>query len=204
MRGKIRCDSHGGKSLGGLAHPGLTKGGLYSKSLPTRLGTEYDTLLTLGADLFQINDETAAVTTLIQEQLSRVEEGESGAAWKRLKEIYDEMAVIGGNPNKSDADVREFNALFTQIGRVINYGNMQWAARAEAARLMDLKRKFVADERKDMAQKHQVMRYDEIMLLMTALVATFRQALERHVNSEGDRREILNDTQRFFDKVVKQ
>lgn len=199
----IRCDSHGGKTPSGLASP-HTKTGIYSKSLPVRLGIEYKALLELGVNLFRIDDETAMITSLIQEQLSRVEEGESGAAWHRLKEIYDEMAVIGGNPNKTDSDIREFNALFTQIGRTVNYGNMQWAARAEAARLTDLKRKLVNDERRDQAAKHQAMSFDRVMLLLAAVVHGFKTALDEHVADDKARKAVLTDAQGTLNKVVRQ
>lgn len=203
MGSGIRCESHGGKSPSGIAHPNF-KSGIYSRSLPVRLGTEYEVLLELGANLFRIDDETAMITSLIQEQLSRVEEGESGATWRRLKEIYDEMAVIGGNPNKTDADVREFNQLFTQIGRIVNYGNMQWTARAEAARLTDLKRKLVNDERRDQASKHQSMNFDRVMLLLSAVVQGFKVALEEHISDSAARKNVLIDAQQALTKVIRQ
>lgn len=201
--GKKVCSMHGGKTPSGLASP-HTKTGIYSKSLPIRLGTEYETLLKLGADLFRIDDETAMITTMIQEQLGRIEEGESGAAWHRLKEIYDKMAIIGGNPNKTDSDIKEFNALFTQIGRTVNYGNMQWAARAEAARLTDLKRKLVNDERRDQAAKHQAMSFDRVMLLLAAVVHGFKIALDEHVADDKARKAVLTDAQGTLNKVVRQ
>lgn len=197
------CAMHGSKSLSGIAHPNF-KSGIYSRSLPVRLGKEYEGLLELGANLFRIDNETAMVTSLIQEQLSRVEKGESGAAWHRLKEIYDKMAIIGGNPNKTDADVREFNQLFTQIGRIVNYGNMQWAARAEAARLTDLKRKLVNDERRDQASKHQAMSFDRVMLLLAAVVHGFKVALDEHVADDKARKAVLTDAQGVLNKVVRQ
>jgi len=194
---------HGGKIPTGLALP-QTKHGLYSNSLPVRLGTEYKALLELGANLFRIDNEIAMITSLIQEQLSRVEEGESGAAWGQLKKIYDKMAVIGGNPNKTDADIREFNQLFTQIGRIINFSDMQWAARAEATRLTDLKRKLVNDERRDQASKHQAMSFDRVMLLLAAVVQGFRTALDEHIADDKARTAVLTDAQQALNRTVRQ
>ncbi len=197
----FRCDSHGGKTPSGIASPNL-KTGLYSHSLPARLGTQYKELLKMGENLFRIDDETAVISTLIQEQLDRIDEGESAATWKKLRELYDEMAVIGSIPNKTPSDIAEFNNLFTRIGRIVNYGAGQWMARAEAVKLIEQKRKLVADERKDQAAKHTAMSFDRVLLIMTALVASVKQALEKHIDNDKDRRLVLSDTQTFLNKVI--
>jgi len=139
-----RCRMHGGKTPNGLASPN-TKTGLYSAYLPATLSTQYQNLLTLGQDLFRIDDETAAITTLIQQQLDRIEDGESGAAWDKLQGLYDEMAILGQKPDKTPADVQRFNVLFVELGKIINGGSMQYKSRDEAVGLMEQKRRLVSD-----------------------------------------------------------
>jgi len=202
VTGRDVCYHHGGKSLGGLASPRITHG-LYSKFLPAKLSSQYENLLTLGQDLFRIDDETAALTTLIQEQLSKIEAGESGAAWGKLQSLYNEMEVLGQKPNKSAADIQQFNALFLELGEVTNYGSMIYAARNEAVGLMEQKRKLVADERKDWAAKHQAMSFDRVMLLLTCVVQGFKVALEKHISDDDARKAVLIDTQGALNKVVR-
>ena len=197
----IRCDSHGGKSLGGIASPNL-KSGLYSKFLPVALEGEHQALLALGDDLFRIDQETTLIVGLIQEQLSRIDEGESGQAWAQLREIFDELSEVGAITNKSAADVARFNSLFSRLGRVINYGAAQWMARAEVVKLVEQKRKLVDSERKDRAAKFQSMSYDRVMLVLTAIVSSFRTALDRYVDDEDSRKQVLNHAQGALKKIT--
>lgn len=201
VTGSDVCYHHGGRSLKGLTSP-TYKTGLYSAHLPAKLSSSYQDLLALGQDLFKIGDETALITGLIGEQLSRIEDGESRAAWDKLQNLYDEMAVLGQKPDKSAGDVQRFNSLFVEIGKIINSGLMAYTARDEAVKLVEQKRKMVSDERRDWAAKHQAMGFDRVMLLMSATIATFKQALEKHVDNDGDRRLILTDAQNFLNKVI--
>lgn len=202
IKEKIRCQAHGGMTPNGFASPHI-KTGLYSKFLPAKLSSQYENLLTLGQDLFKIDDETAALTTLIQEQLAKIEVGESGAAWGKLQSLYNEMEILGQKPNKSAADIQQFNALFLELGKVTNYGSMIYAARNEAVGLMEQKRKLVADERKDWAAKHQAMSFDRVMLLLTCVVQGFKVALEKHISDDDARKAVLTDTQGVLNKVVR-
>lgn len=198
---KKRCQAHGGLTPNGLASP-HTKHGLYSKYLPAKLSTQYQELLDLGQDLFRLDDETSIVTTLISQQLERLESGESGAAWQQLSDIYGKAVIIAQKPNKSPEDVLEFNALFVEIGAIIDGGAMAFAARREATQLIEQKRRLVNDERRDMAAKHQAMSFDRVMLILTAFVHSFKMSLEKHVDNDKDRRLVLSDTQTFLDKVI--
>lgn len=201
VRLKERCKVHGGLTPGGLASPN-TKHGLYSSYLPARLAGSYENLLTLGQDLFKIDDETAALTSLIQEQLEKIESGESGAAWQKLSEIYEKLAILGQKPDKSPEDIQMFNALFVELGKVISDGSMAFTARSEAVGLIEQKRKLVSDERKDWAAKHQAMSFDRVMLIMTAMAASFKQALEAHIIDDKSRQSVLVDTQEFLNRVI--
>lgn len=201
MNGREVCYMHGGKTPVGLALP-QTKTGLYSRYLPAKLSTEYEALLNLGNDLFRIDNETATLTTLIQTQLSKIESGESGAAWRSLQETYKAMAIIGQKKNKSPDDMDLFNALFSQMGDIINNGSMAYAARNEATELIERKRRLVADERKDQQAKYQAMSFDRVLLLLTATIACFKESLEKHLDNSKSRQLILSDTQSFLDKVI--
>lgn len=201
ITGKDVCYHHGGKSLGGYASPSL-KEGLYSRYLPVVLSAQYENLLTLGQDLFRIDNETAVVTALIQQQLDKIESGESEAAWQKLSDMYEKLSTLAQKSNKTDGDIQTFNALFVKMGDVINSGSMSFASRNEAISLVEQKRKMVADERKDWANKHQAMTFDRVMLIMTAMVASFKKSLEKHILDDNDRRAVLVDSQKFLDRVI--
>ncbi len=201
VKGSIRCDSHGGKSLSGIASP-TYKTGIYSKHLPAKLSGNYQNLLTLGQDLFKIDDETAAMTTLIQQQLERMESGESGATWGKLQDLYDEMEILGQKQDKSSEDIQRFNTLFVELGKIVNSGSMVFAARNEAVGLMEQKRKLVSDERKNWAAKHQAMSFDRVMLILTAMAACFKQSLEKHIDDAKSQRAVLSDAQEFLSRVI--
>lgn len=203
IRDKIRCGSHGGKTPSGLASP-HHKTGLYSKYIPARLAGQYENLLTLGQDLFRLDDETAALTTLIQEALGKMETGESKEAWAKLQALHSDMTEIGEipNPDKTPEDVQLFNAYFAEMGKIISHGNIAYAARDEVVNLVEQKRKLVGDERRDQAAKYQTMSFDRAMLIMTAMVSSFKQSLEKHLDDDKSRRVILSDTQTFLDRVI--
>lgn len=203
IRGKIRCKSHGGKTPSGLASP-HHKTGLYSKSIPVRLLGEYESLLALGDDLFRLDDETATLTTLIQESLAKMETGESKEAWAKLQSLHFDMTEIGAKPasEKTPEDAQLFNAYFAEMGKIINYGNMAYAARGEVVALVESKRRLVSDERRDQANKHVAMNFDRVLLLLTAMANSFKQSLEKHLDDDKSRRVILSDTQTFLDRVI--
>lgn len=203
MKGQATCYHHGGKSLSGLASP-RHKTGLYSKSIPVRLLGQYESLLALGGDLFRLDDETATLTTLIQESLAKMETGESKEAWAKLQSLHSDMTEIGAKPTseKTPEDAQLFNAYFAEMGKIINYGNMAYAARDEVVALVENKRRLVSDERRDQAAKYQVMSFDRVLLLLTAMAGSFKQSLEKHLDDDKSRRVILSDTQTFLDRVI--
>lgn len=188
-----------------MASPNL-KTGIYSKYLPSRLAGQYETLLELGNDLFKLDNETAALTTLIQESLGKIESGESGAAWRKLQSLYDEMIELSAISDKTPEETRRLNLAFVEMGQILKRGNMTYAARDEAVKFIENKRRVVSDERKDQAAKHQAMTFDRVMLIMVAMASSFKQSLEKHLsdieNGKKKQRAILGDTQRLLDRVI--
>lgn len=72
---------------------------------------------------------------------------------------------------------------------------------AEAVRLMDVKRKFVADEREWQTEKHRTMSYGQAMLMLTAAVASFKMAIEQYADTET-RDMILQTVQTKLGRVL--
>lgn len=200
MRGKIRCQSHGGETPRGLASP-HTIHGLYSKDLPAHLSTSYQELLQLGDKLFAIADETAAITALTQQALSGIEAGESGAAWRRIVELHTEMELIGQKVPQMPEDEKQFAQALAEIGLISRQQAMSYHARDEAVRLMDLKRRFVSDERKARVEAHRAMSYEQVMLLLVAVVNGFKQALDKYADPET-KNKVLIEGQKVVGKVI--
>lgn len=201
VRGMDVCYHHGGKSPRGLASPRI-KTGIYSKYLPVNMLSQYESLLSLGDDLFGIGDETSLVVALIQERLKKVKSGESTVAWQRTKGLYQQLAVLGQKQNKSPDDIQKFNLLFVELGEVVISGSMANEAQNEVVSLIEEKRRLVADERRAWAEKHRAMSFDRVLLILTAMVATFKRSLEKHISDDRDRRFVLSDTQKFLDQVL--
>lgn len=201
VRGMDVCYHHGGKSPRGLASPRI-KTGIYSKYLPVNMLSQYEALLTLGDGLFKLDDETSLIVILLREQLEKIESGESAVAWERIQELYADLTQLGQKTNKSPDDIQKFNLLFTKLGGVINGGAMAYGARKEAVDLVERKRRLVADERRAWAEKHKAMSFDRVLLILTAMAATFKRALEKHISDDKDRRSVLFDTQKFLDQVL--
>lgn len=76
------CYIHGGKSLVGVAHPGL-KTGRYSKHLPTRLGERYEAALK-DPDLLALRDEIALTDADIARILDALDEEQPDDPEERL------------------------------------------------------------------------------------------------------------------------
>lgn len=199
--GSGRCRMHGGKSRRGINHPNFDTG-IFSKDLAGRHLSNYQELLALGDKLFRIADETAVITAMIQDSLSRIDDGESGAAWRKARTLLAEFMAIRNKQNPTDNDLQRQPEILTELDAIFNEQVMSYAARDEAAKLIEAKRKFVHDERKAQTEAHKVMTYEQTMLLLSAVVAGFKQSLERHLDQDT-RTLILSDSQRVIDQVLK-
>lgn len=195
-----RCRMHGGKSRRGINHPNF-KSGIYTKDLAAHHLSNYQELLALGDRLFRIDDETAVITVLTQQALSRMDDGESGAAWRQARSLLAEFVDIHNKSKPTDNDLQRQPEILAELSAIFNEQSMSYAARDEAARLADLKRKFVHDERRAQTEAHKVLTYEQTMLILSAVVAGFKQALERHLDQDT-RTLILSDSQQVIDRVL--
>lgn len=200
VNGRRVCTVHGGKTPRGLASP-HTIHGLYSKDLPAKLSSSYQDLLSLGDRLWQIADEAAAITTLTKQALQGIDNGESGAAWRRIAQLHEQMEAIQTKDEQTAEDTKNWSKAFDEIGQISRHKSMSYAARDEAMRLMNLKRQFVGDERKARTEAHRAMSYEQAMLMLVAVVNSFRQALEKYVDPDT-RNQILIEGQKVISKVL--
>src|SRR5579872_1667541 len=71
-----RCRMHGGKRLTGIAHPGLTAGGRFSKYRPARLADHYETARR-DPELLSLRENIALLDSRLADVLQQASNRES-------------------------------------------------------------------------------------------------------------------------------
>lgn len=188
ITGRNRCRLHGGASPRGLAHP-RTSHGKYSKDLPSRLALRYEEART-DEELLALREEIAVIDVRLGDLLTRVDSGESGAVWRKIKKTYRDMsrAVRAGNQ-------QEFAELLNEMGQLINRGHGEYAAWNEIFKAVESRRKVTESERKRLTDMKQIMTAEEATHLLSFVVATIR----KHVK---DRRTLASISQEISKYVV--
>lgn len=197
IKGKTKCKHHGGASLGGLASPVATNL-THSKYIVARLADNYHELAGLGDNLFSIQHELALLKTLVNDSLSRMDSGESGAAWGKAAQLHKDLEQIQRRPATNDQQRADNAAAFTQVflelGQILRRQAMAYAARDEVLTQVEHVRRFVADDNRAKATKYKSMREDEVLLLMAAMVGMLKDILGKRVG-ESAKNQVLNDMQ---------
>ena len=107
MKGRSRCDRHGGKSLAGAASPSF-KHGRYSKHLPSNLGDNFAAALSDPALLSQ-RAEIALIQCRICEVIERADGDSAALDWKELGELIETRRKL------SDSEARRLQILGAYI-----------------------------------------------------------------------------------------
>jgi len=187
MHGKSVCYHHGGKSRNGAAS-GMYKHGRYSKNLPTRLAAQYEASEQDG-DLLNLRQEIALTDTRLSDLLTRVDTGESGALWK-------ELGALGDDLRKAylDGDGKKLARCLNDLELIVSRGFSDFAAWSEIASLIEQRRRLVDSEAKRLKDMQMMVSADRAMLLIGALVSILRQRIED--------RGILDDILRDIDAII--
>ena len=171
MKGREVCYHHGGPTPRGFALP-QTKTGRHSKDLPTRLSGRYIESLN-DADLLNLTDEIALTDAFIEDARRGLDHGESGRLFADLKASWDTLTTA-----QRAKDAAAVSQAIGEIGQLIRYGVSAYAARNEAADLVERRRKLVESESKRRVQMQDMITSERAMLLVSALM----DAVVRHVN----------------------
>lgn len=172
-RGRTRCHKHGGKTPRGMALP-QTIHGRYSKDLPTRLGERF-LASQQDPDLLNLKAEIALLDARLGDLLRRVDSGESGETWRKLKEAYRDLELA----SRTGDEVAHMLAL-ESMGELIKKGAADAEAWREVQGLVEQRRKLVETERKRLVEMEQLITTDQAMVLVTRLTS----AVKRHVHDE--------------------
>ena len=133
MRGSHVCYHHGGRSRKGIAHPGLTQGGKYSKLLPLKLATAYAEARA-DPDLHALIDEIALTEARVRELLGRLDSSDLGHAWTQLDAAWQAFARC-----RSAGDVPGMQAALADLEPVIARGAQDyllWGEISNAVKLL--------------------------------------------------------------------
>jgi galactokinase len=162
-----RCRMHGGKHPRGIASPHY-KTGRYSKAMPARLSARYSASQ---ADprLLELRDDISLVDARLEDLLSRVESGESGALWQRLMGARGDLIAA----KKAGDQVGQVAAL-NLILDLIAAGHADYQAWREIGAALEQRRKLVESERKRLIEAQATLTSEQAMLLMGALLAAVK------------------------------
>lgn len=171
VKGRTRCEIHGGKTPRGALSPQTTHG-RYSKDLPTRLGERFLASQS-DPDLLNLSAELSVIDARISDVLRRVDSGESGQTWRELKATYTAMQDA-----QRAKDMPEVARLLNDLGALIRHGHSDYAAWVDVRTLIDQRRKLVESEGKRRKDMQDMITSEKAMVLVTSLVSTVR----RHVD----------------------
>lgn len=158
-----RCRMHGGKQVRGIARHNTTHG-RYSKDMPTRLAQRYAEAQA-DPDLLNLNDEINLARVLLMDAMRGIDTGEAGRLWSMLKAEWTTLQAAN-----RDKDADRARETLNEIGRLINRGVADYAARQEVLETADRVRRLVETEGKRRTTMHQMITAERATLLISALV----------------------------------
>lgn len=194
MHGKRVCQTHGGKSLAGIASPTF-KTGRYSKVIPTHLAAQYQAAQS-DPDLLGIKEDIALQDALLRGALEAMSAGEAGELWAKLKEAWQQYqaAKHGRKTKNADDDGPSEGEALAMVGFLIQEGYHDYMARIELRQMIQERSKLVEAEGKRLERAHQTITATQAMTLAQALL----QSVLAHVSD----RATLNNIQNDFVRIV--
>lgn len=163
IKGRDRCELHGGKTPRGFALPQTTHA-RHSKDLPTRLAATYHASRN-DPDLLNLSDEIALTDAFIEDARRGLDHGESGRLFVQLKAAWDALTTA-----QRAKDPSAVSQAINDIGALIRHGVAAYAARGEAADLIERRRKLVESEARRRIQLQDSITSERAMLLIAALL----------------------------------
>ena len=168
MKGKRVCTVHGGLTPGGIASPHF-KTGRHSKHLPERMAEKYKESIN-DPELLALDAEISLVDARLEDLLSRVDTGESGALWKTAQSVFYDFR----NANAS-GDQDKMTVALTELNRILNLGVDDYKAWDEIGNMLEQRRKLSESERKRRMDMEVVITVERQMVLLGAVVALIKE-----------------------------
>lgn len=162
VTGRSVCRMHGGKTPRGAALP-QTKHGRYSRDLPERLSARYAESEN-DAELLSLRQDIRLIDVLLQDDLTRLESGESAATWELMRKAVDklETGIASEQYTKIHEGLREMRDVIDK--RVLHY-----ATAGEIREKLEQRRKLVETEQKINLAGEQAISVEKAMLFVGAI-----------------------------------
>lgn len=186
MRGMEVCRMHGGQSLRGPAHPNFTTG-RYSKVLPTRLLARYRAA-ERDPDLTSLRSELALVDARLTDLLSRVDTGESGAAWRALLQAHRAFKRF-----QATGDVAQMRTALAALQGRLEESAPDYEAWREIQELLEQRRKLADSETKRLVVLQRMISAEQLTLMLGVIV----DIVSQHITDRAVVSAIATDLQRL-------
>lgn len=159
---------HGGRGPVGPASPAW-RTGRYSKVIPARLAETYQRALSDG-DLLVLRDDIALMDSRIGELLGRVDTGESGSAWRAVREAYErlETALV-------EKDMVAAQAALGDLDKISQVGMEDGAIWDEVGQALDRRERLVRSERRRMVELQQMITAEQATAMLAAVISIVRE-----------------------------
>lgn len=180
---------HGGTTPRGLASP-LLKHGRYSKHLPTRLAGRYEEALR-DTELLALREDISLLDARLGDVLARVDTGESGWLWSRLKEQATDLRAA-----RRAQDTVAAAAALNDLLSLVDAGHQDYAAWSDVRSLLDQRRRLVESERKRLVEMQQTLTVERAMLLVGAVAGI----VKAHVTDRAQLAAISADLGALLDR----
>ena len=185
--GNGRCRMHNGRAKRGIEAPNYQGKG-YGKYLPYPFADIYDE--TQGDEqLASVRDDIQLMTTFIVAALPNLETGESGAAWKMLNSIINEMEKA-----YLDVDGPAMAMGFRRVRGLINDRLAHYKTQDEILKTVDHRRKLIETEQKISLQGERAISVE----LFTLLIGAIFKAIEMGVKDKDERITVAADIRQLI------
>src|SRR5215211_19820 len=161
-----RCRMHGGLTPRGVELPQF-RTGRYSKSVPDRLISRYQEALQ-DEERHDLADEIALAETKVDDILARMEQGESGELWLRLRDLERRVRRATGDQRAS---------LLGEMFNLIRRGAQDEVMWREVERWVTRKQRVVETDMRVAKDKQEMVSAEEVMALMAGIL----DSIKRHV-----------------------
>ncbi len=168
VRGSTKCRMHGGKTPRGIASPNF-KHGRYSDAIPPRMRDRYEKTLN-DSRYKELREEVALVDGLIEDAVRRLDTGESGWAWKKLRQAWSEFQNARRRQNPDD-----IGRAIGKIEDLIQRGHSDQTARDDVLRAVEKRKRLAESERKRAVENQQMLSMEQAGAFMAAVEAAVRQ-----------------------------
>lgn len=166
MLGKNRCRFHGGKAHTKFMRTGMA--GRYSKDLPSKLLERYQESVK-DPKMLELRDEIAVVESRLGELLQRIDTRESGVAWKKLQELYNDLSIALKTKNTSLA-----TSIMNDMGKIINHGAGEEKNWEEVMKAIRSRKSLVESERRRLVEMNQMITAEQAMTLIGFVISTIK------------------------------